>query len=514
VLIYRKTYRNSLQKNVAQNSKKCTHPYSLTFVLNSKSLGDQMDEIKKIERFKLLTPKKGGSFIADMLESRSKNGDSGETHLLHERLVFSYLAYKARNQLAVSARQISDKTRLHHQSVNRSLQSLAGCVVKVGNKWQAMEPPEGWFALRKCENEPDCWADRFAYTTLLIPRLGAKIIYQKTTRRFGINHAAIYSFLVNRGQVVGGVINNFTVSGQAKMLGISRPTVRSVIDDLLYLGFIGVADLGYALDITLKPLNENLLSFFEPKPVAKEVPPIERQPRESERYELLGDGFDDWRKSCKFLMPQSSCEEGIVIAKKLGDCLLGFRDQIRMSKEQHDTNMLKGKIGRGNFGKYFVTRMRTRLEEKQRQEREFEAQANLQEYYRSEKYKAEANKRELEAAADPLHELHIMRIESILDRVLLADSPLANVQEAEKIRDSVYNRIHEHLTRNGGRVETSHVIGQRNKVLAHALADLNCYYRAEKLATANQLKEQIDTILVRASIAPVFAKFSEKESSI
>ena len=150
------------------------------------------------------------------------------------------------------------------------------------------------------------------------------------------------------------------------MLGISRPTVKSVIDDLLHLGFIGVVDFGHAFEITLKPLNQNLIGFFEPKPVAKEVRPVEKKPRESERYELRGDEFDDWRRACKFLMPQSSCEEAIVIAKQLGDCILGFRDQIRMAKEQHEANRLKGKVGRGNFGKYFVTRMKTRLEEKQR----------------------------------------------------------------------------------------------------------------------------------------------------
>ena len=135
-----------------------------------------------------------------MLEARQKNGDAGETHLLHERLVFSYLAYKARHQLAVSARQISDQTRLHHQSVTNSLKSLDGFVTNVGNKWLAQEPPEDWFALRTCDNEPDHWADKFAYTMLLRPKLRTNIVYPQTTRRFGLNHAAIYSYLVNRGK--------------------------------------------------------------------------------------------------------------------------------------------------------------------------------------------------------------------------------------------------------------------------------------------------------------------------
>ncbi len=471
-----------------------------------------MDEFQRIERFKLLTPKKGGSFIADMLAARKKS-DAGETHLLHERLVFSYLAYKARHQLAVSARQISDDTRLHHNSVTKSLKNLDEFVTNVGNKWLAQEPPDGWFALRKCDNEPDHWADKFAYTMLLVPKLGANIVYPKTKRRFGINHAAIYSYLVNRGRVVGGVINSFTESGQAKMLGISRPTVKSVIDDLLYLGFIGVVDLGHAFEITLKPLNENLLGFFDPKPVAKEVVPVEKKPRESERYELLGDGCDDWRRACKSLMPQSSCEEAIVIAKQLGDCILGFRDQIRMAKEQHEANMLKGKVGRGNFGKYFVTRMKTRLEEKQRQEREFESQVNRQAYLNSDQYRELIRKRDMDAAADPLHYFHILTTESILDRVRLAESPFASLKEADQVRGRVYERCREHLNCNGGWVEPTDVRSLTDKVLAQALSALNGYYKAEKLATANQLQEQIDTVLVNAHMAPVFGRFNENEGS-
>jgi hypothetical protein len=463
-----------------------------------------MDELKKIERFKLLTPKKGGRFNADMLEARQKNGDAGETHLLHERLVFSYLAYKARHQLAVSARQISDQTRLHHQSVTNSLKSLQGFVTNVGNKWLAKEPPKDWFTLRTCDNEPDYWADRFAYMMFYLPKSGAQIKYHNTTRRFGLNHAAIYSFLVNIGRKAGGVINSFTVSGQAKLLGISRPTVKSVIDDLLYLGFIGVADLGHSLEITLKPLNENLLGFFEPKPVAKEVTPVEKKPRESERYELRGDEFDDWRKSCKFLMPQASCEEGISIAKQLGDCLLGFRDQIRMAKEQHNANMLKGKVGRGNFGKYFVTRMRTRLEEKQRQEREFEAQVNRQAYLNSNQHREFIRKRDMDAAADPLHDFHNLTDASILDRVRLADSPVLNLREADKIRDQLHKHCREFLNRNGGWVEPSSVTSLSHKVLVHALSGLNGYYKSESLANPNQLQEQIDGALVSFGMEPIF----------
>lgn len=471
-----------------------------------------MEELKTIERFKLLTPKKGSTFRDDVVTARQASGDMTTTHLLQERLVFSFLAFRSRLQLPASVREITDNTRLHHKSVSKCLRNLDSVVNKVGKKWLAKEPPENWFAIRSSEVEPDCWADRYAYTMFLVPKHGAVIRYPETTRRFGVNHAAVYSFLVNRGKKVGGTVKRFTVSGQAKMLGISRPTVKSVIDDLLFAGFISVVDLGSSFDIALRPLNDDLLSYFAPKPVAKKVAAIEKTPRTNERYELLGDGYDEWRKSCKWLMPQASCEEAIQIAKELGDCLLAFRDQIRMAKEQHTKNKLKGSIGRGNLGKYFVTRMKTRLEEKSQQEREFEDELKKRDYFASDEYKAKQVKQETIAAADPDHVDHEISRRSIADRVRMAPGAFNEVK-AHDFVCKISRHCSNQFLSSGLPLDVQRERGDKlyRGVMRTALSELNEFYLQDDRATPEMLKSQVDTALVAKSVQPLFAKSANKE---
>ncbi|WP_442508326.1 hypothetical protein SH528x_007295 [Novipirellula sp. SH528] len=393
-----------------------------------------------------------------------------------------------------------------------SLAGLSASVNKVGKKWIANRPPQSWFATRSQDVTPDQWADDYAYVTFLVPKRGATIRYPETSRRFGVNHAAVYSFLVNRGKTPGGVVRRFTVSGQAKMLRISRPTVKSVIDDLLFAGFIGVADLGSSFDITLKPLSDDLISYFEQKPVAQEVHPTEKKPRDAERYELQGDGFDDWRKSCKWLMPQSSCEEAITTAKLLGDCLLGFRDQIRMAKEQHEKNKLKGNVGRGNFGKYFVTRMKTRLEEKQRQEREFQAEQKRQEYFSSEDFRKKQADQEAIAAADPIHQDHEISKNSIADRVRMAPGAFNEVKAHDLVFKILRHCSNQFLSSDLP-LDVQRERGDQlyRGVMRTALSGLNEFYLQEDRATPEMLKSQVDAAFVEKGVQPLFAKSASKE---
>ena len=469
-----------------------------------------MKELKRVKRFKLLnTPKGDLTFQEDVQAARLRNGDQRKTHFLHEQLVFSFLAYRSRYQLPASIREISANTRLHHKSVKTCLDNLSMAVTKVGNRFLAKEPPASWFRDRSCKTVPEHWADGLAYTMFYTPRFGAKIDYSESSRRFGVYHAAVFSFLVSRGKKAHGVIKNFTVSGQAKMFGLSRPTVRSIISDLLYAGFISVVDFGRSFEITLRPLDERLLGYFEPKPKPHSVSPAEKQPRSVERYELKGDEFDDWRTACKFLMPQAACEEAIQIGRELGDCLLGFKDQIRMAKDQHAKNKLSGKIGRGNFGKYFVKRMKTRLEEKKKQDDQFVEEVARQEYFNSEVYKQKLKDRKLAAKADPMHDFHTISEQSILDRVTLSDSPVVALREAASILSRVRRNCKQHLSRSSQWVEPSDVTSLCYKVMANALVAINGSYNAETLATPNQLKEQIDIVLVSNGMDPAFGSITE-----
>ena len=474
-----------------------------------------MDVLKTFERFKLLAPERGGTFKDDIIAARQAHANSSKNHILHERLVISYLAYRARYEVSASVREISSATRLHHKSVTKALKSLGAAVVKTRNKWSAKEPPTGWFAERKTGSKPNHWYDKLAYTMFYVPSQGAVVKYKETTRRFGVNHAAVFATIVNQARQANGVIRKLTISGTAVMLGLCRPTVKSVIDDLIYAGFIEAVDLGSSFDITLLPITPQLCDgFFAKKPepkttfAPKKVVPVEKTAR-SLAYEMKGDTYDDYRNACKQLMPQSYCEEAIEIAKDLGDCVLGFQDQIRMAKEQHQKNKLMGGIGVGNFGKYFVVRMKNRFKEKQRQERELVAQANREEFLNSDEHKAAMKKRDSDAAADPLHDFHCVTEASILERVQLGDSPVKSLRAAKRIMDQVHHRCKEHLSGKGGWVEPASVFSLCQRVLSHALSALNVHYQSESLATPNQLKEQIDTVLANNNLEPVFGDFEE-----
>lgn len=58
-------------------------------------------------------------------------------------------------------------------------------------------------------------------------------------------------------------------------------------------------------------------------------------------------------------------------------------------------------------------------------------------------------------------------------------------------------------------MEPSEVTSLCHKVMTKALAAINDHYEAETLATPNQLKEQIDRVLVLSGLEPTFGKFTE-----
>ncbi|MEM6692586.1 MAG: hypothetical protein AAF664_24365, partial [Planctomycetota bacterium] len=281
--------------------------------------GATVKTLDNAKHFKLLTPAKGGSFAASIAQGRAANGNNTSGHILNERLVMSYLSFRSRFGKELTVRQISQGTRLHHKTVRKSLHCLGEVARATNGKWHVVEPPSDWFANRK-GSDAEHWYDRLAYVMYYVHRCGAVIKYKETTRRFGINHAAVFSQILNRAKQSDGLIRNFTCAGYNKMLGVDPKTVKAVIDDLHYAGFISLSDLGRSFEIRLQPLGDAQLSYFERRPEGKSVTPTEKKPRvEPEVYQRRNDGFDACRDLCRPLMDVKYAEEAIDISRRLGD---------------------------------------------------------------------------------------------------------------------------------------------------------------------------------------------------
>ena len=97
----------------------------------------------KVNHLPLLTVAKGGAFQSGLAAARTENGQHPTKHLLHERVVYSLLAYRGRKGLGATVRDISRNTVLHHRTVRLTLNNLADLVHEHDGKWYANEPPAG-----------------------------------------------------------------------------------------------------------------------------------------------------------------------------------------------------------------------------------------------------------------------------------------------------------------------------------------------------------------------------------
>ena len=471
-----------------------------------------MTELNKLHRFKLLTPARGGAFKESVLKSRKANDQGYAGHILNERIAFSYLAYCTRYKRGASVRAISAGTGLHHKTINNALAGLGRAVVKTGSKWFVDKIPVEWFTQRTGGEDCDRLYDRLAYIMYFVPRRGAAIKYESTSRRFGVNHAAVTSLVFNKARSPEAVIPDFTCAGAGKLLSIGAKTVRSVIDDLNYSGFIKVCELGRKFEITRCPLTDNQMNMFAfkpSKPIAKPVQAVEKQPRPvGYKYEMRGDGFDEYREFCQKLMQQKFAEQSIRIASELGDDVGTFEAQLIAAWEQHYQNQLAGKVGKGDFGKYFVKRMQTRLRALFEKRREADREAQLHKYLSSPEYKAKRAHEEKIAEADPSHPGHVLTDESILSRVRFDDDPVANRRRMTAVRDSLSSQCRTHV--GAMKLPTQESINKqcslRTSIMQRALKTLNHFYNQDERATDEMLEAAIDDALVAEGMTVLFRK--------
>jgi hypothetical protein len=458
----------------------------------------------QLKHFKLLTP-------TSAFAQRVTSIDSGAS-VHHARLVYSWLAYRSRIGHGASNRSLIEEFCIHHNSVAAAIRGLGDLVVRRGNEWIAVEPPESLFVPMKRGEQSEQWPDRIAYTMLYLPMRGAKIEYSETSRRFRINHAIIWSYLV--GNAKNGVVRGFTFAGTGKMFGINAKTVASIVDDLLWLKLLTREDYGRGSNITLLPNNDVIREYFQPipeKPLATNVEAVEKKPPSAPAaYQLMNDIWDQGRKLCQPLMPQSTCDAIIMKALKLGDSPQDFENAVIAAKELHDANLVSGKVTKGNFGKYLSAIYDTRIAAVDEQLKKQIEQKRQEEYLDSDEFKQKQKQTELDAAADPLHPRHFLTPESILDRVQFDNNPVKSFNGEYDLTVKIRKHIREFICSTGKKLwvedENNEVARIYSQIMKPALAALNGYYRKPKRATFDELKQEITLAIAQRfpNMPPMF----------
>ena len=184
-------------------------------------------QFKQLKQFRLLTPSNDGGFTNSVIAARQEHGQPHTSHLLNERIVFSFLAYRSRIQAGAAIREIVRETTLHKTTVTKALNNLPHLVHQHDGLWYANEPPADWFVPRKYETAKH-WSDRFAYVTLYVPRKKATA----NGRRFGLNHTAVFSYILsftNRSNPTTALTINFLCT---LLNGLNHKTVSVVLNDL------------------------------------------------------------------------------------------------------------------------------------------------------------------------------------------------------------------------------------------------------------------------------------------
>ena len=470
---------------------------------------------KKIHHLPLLTTAKGGAFEKGIGAARQENGHHPTKHLLHERLVFSLLAYRARRNLGASVREVARETGLHPKTAKVTLSNLSDLAHEHDGRWFANEPPDGWFKSAAI-NQAKHWSERFAYLWILLPRKGATFQVGDRSRRFTLNHAAVFSLVVSLGGD-DGVVRNVTALAIAKMLnGMNRKTVSSVLDDLNHLGLIERRNLGTRLAIRLLQFKDEHYELFAPpsqRPIpAEEITTTTPRPT-SNKYQFKDDGLDDYRRLCEGLLPQSYAERAIRAARVLGWDVIDFQLKLENSKHESEENVRNGKCAFENFGKYFILPLEERVAAIKVEEQKEESEQRRREYLNSPEGRKSIAEREKAVAADPLHKLHSVDAKSLTDRVRFDDNPLKNYQQADRMLARVRKHCRSFIDAKGWlhqkTVDESGNLSHR--IMGRGLSKINQHYQQPVLATPDEFRTAIDEAIVETEPAmdPLFAEVPE-----
>ncbi len=455
---------------------------------------NNFDAEKQIEHFRLLTPT---SRFVDLI-----TGHRPRASVLNARLVYSWLAYRSRLDLQVSLRSIHRDVGLHSNTIKLALADLGSLVRREANDWHAIEPPPGMFHERSGKHG-EHWSDLFAYSLVFLPKKGAHIVYPKTKVRFGLNHAIVWSHIV-RSRNGNAVIPRFTIGGTAALYGLADNTVRSVLNDLVWLKLVTRIDKGGFSELRVHVPSSEVLSLFrlkEGNSSGKQRVAAERKPLP---YTLRNDGWDNCRQLCHGLMPQKLADEIVAMAKQLDEVPNDFRSEFVRLRQQYEAN----KKAEGKFGAYLRTAYANRLSEFrtiESQQAEEERIANLM---ANTDFIALREKRAEAVAHDPLHKEFSWSVLAVVARVDLGVAPNRCEIVLDKITGALHTHIRNHISKHHQNLNTQQaadrITTDKYSVLKSALARLNDYYLQPTKATVDQFKEQIDNALSKIGVEKLF----------
>jgi hypothetical protein len=179
-------------------------------------------------------------------------------------------------------------------------------------------------------------------------------------------------------------------------------------------------------------------------------------------------------------------------------------------KKDSEDNVKSGKCAVENFGKFYVTPFEERVATIQKDRQLAEAEQRRMDFLNSPEGKEAEAKRKAAIAADPLHPLHDVDHESILNRVRFAPEPIKNWREADRLKGKIYLHCQSYVRTLG--LDTQRSVDKTSDlsymIQRNALAKLNSYYQQEELAAPEQFQEAIDEAIrnVEPKMLPLFSK--------
>ena len=461
--------------------------------------------MKKLKVIRLLTVKKDSSFWASIEANGTASG-------LHCRLVFSLLTFRKVINRGAGLRDISRETTLHPKTVKNALASLKQIVKQRGSKWHAVEPPDDWFITAK---KSDDWSQRLAYMKLLIPMTNAKITVNGKERRFGLNHAAVYSVL--RSKADEGLVRSTSAEAISALLnGVHRKTIASVLADLETIGLISSECKGRRINVTLHEMTDDHRALFRHREDEESVEPSVTPTPKKQGYEYKDDGFDDWRKLCEHRMSQKYAEEAIRMAKAMKWDKTTFEEELKTAVAKNNDNIKSERCRKPNFGKFFCQRLEWFFTEHEQSRKEAEAQARFEAYVASDEYQQKREEKQRGIAADPTHRDHRITPQSILDRVDLGGSALKQYQEASRLLARVERSCRDHLLHRVDALQLAERTAMFSKlVVGNALAMLNSSYLQPEKASLNRLEKSIDRVISsgKSGMKPIFSADHELDTA-
>ena len=421
---------------------------------------------------------------------------------LNERIVYSYLAFRARLDRGESLRAISAATTLNRRTVEKSLRALGSLVQLRKGRWWAVAPTSdqaNWFAARKA-NRMKHWSDGLATIRLLLPKKGARV----GRRRFTLNHAALYSELYSFGRRNQNCVKATSLNHMNKLLnGLDAGTIQAGLDLLKAADLIVVVPNGNRMRVNLMPLTDKhgdlfaVMDEFEEKQAV--VAPAE-----------LNDSGNE--AICSFCVsqgiPQNLAVEIAELCNRVPSfCADNFLKMAYRAEHEHLNNRVRGRANARHCGFLLRHKLRDALTViEARGSGPRVAPLTIEEIKQRE---AESDRREAEIRANPLHDDYTIDDFSIRGRVQ------ATAREAAQIED----QVHRHIVRYAESKTTNHQNTIRlsgnlyQEVMAHALNRVNGYYNKEKKATVDEFEQAINATLKEREIKPMIFRLESSPQS-